>query len=156
MRFFLFLLFSVSYVFAIGQEKDKNLQYSDSHTIAEDTVKKEAVIRIYQDPLITELIKRNAQIHADNDSKIQGWRVQIYNSTGRETRAEVVQVRNQFLSKHPDLNAYIVYQPPIFRIRVGNFRTREEAYFHYRKLVRDYPSAYLVRDQIILPRLETQ
>lgn len=113
----------------------------------------EGTIRIIQNPLITELINRHAQNNLDAESRISGWRVQIYNSTGRETRADVTQIRNQFLSRHPELEAYIVYQPPIFRIRVGNFRTREDAYFYYKRLVRDYPSAYLVRDQINLPQL---
>jgi len=110
-------------------------------------------ITILQDPQITELISRHVAINIANESKISGWRIQIYNSTGKETRADALAVRTQFLAKHPDLEAYIIYQPPIFKIRIGNFRTREEAYYYYTKIISDYPASYLVKDQILLPKI---
>jgi len=112
-------------------------------------------ITIIQDSQIDELIERHIQINTDNESKIEGWRIQIYNSTGQETRKEANDVRNRFLAKYPDEQAYVIYQPPIFKIRVGNFRTREEAFALYKLVLQEFPVAYLVRDKIVLPKLPT-
>ncbi|HPY82137.1 MAG: SPOR domain-containing protein [Bacteroidales bacterium] len=118
-----------------------------------ETVAEQGTITINQDPQITELISRHVAINNASESKISGWRIQIYNSTGKETRADALAVRNQFLAKYPDLEAYIIYQPPIFKIRIGNFRTREEAYYYYTKIINDYAASYLIKDQIFLPKL---
>ncbi len=111
-------------------------------------------VKINQDARATELLDRHVEINKDNESKIEGWRIQIYNSSGSESKKEALEIRNKFLSKYPYLEAYTVYQPPFFKIRVGNFRTREEAYHFFKKIVQDFPVSYLVRDKIELPKLK--
>ena len=84
-------------------------------------------ITINQDPRIQELVNTHVAINKSNSGKVQGWRVQIYNSSGTNSRNEAQNVRKLFLSKYPDMGAYLIYQPPFFKIRVGDFRTYEEA-----------------------------
>jgi hypothetical protein len=50
---------------------------------------------------------------------------------------------------YPELKPYLIYQPPNYKLRVGNFRTPEEAEEYLQKLTRDFPSdVYLVHDTI--------
>ena len=56
-------------------------------------------------------------------------------------------------AKYPDMGAYLIYQPPFFKIRVGDFRTKDEAYTFYKKLLSDFPVSYLIADQINYPVL---
>ena len=110
-------------------------------------------ITINQDPRIQELVNTHVAINKANSGKVQGWRVQIYNSSGTNSRNEAQNVRKLFLSKYPDMGAYLIYQPPFFKIRVGDFRTKDEAYTFYKKLLSDFPVSYLIADQINYPTL---
>ena len=62
-------------------------------------------ITINQDPRIQELVNTHVAINKANSGKVQGWRVQIYNSSGTNSRNEAQNVRKLFLSKYPDMGA---------------------------------------------------
>jgi len=47
---------------------------------------------------------------------------------------------------------YIVYKPPYYRIRVGNFRTRAEAQRLLRLAAQRFEGAFITADQVILTR----
>ncbi len=87
-----------------------------------------------------------------SDNKIQGWRIQIYNSSGKEARDEANEYRNKFLSKYPNLRAYLVYQPPYFKIRVGDYLTKPDAFRLYKEILAEFPVSYLVPDKINFPQ----
>lgn len=112
------------------------------------------VITINQDARIEQLVERHIELNKSAKGTISGWRVQIYNSSGTNSRAEAQNVRKLFLSKYPDIGAYLIYQPPFFKIRVGDFRTKDEAYSLYKKLLTDFPVSYLITDHINLPQLQ--
>ena len=121
--------------------------FSQNDTPAEGT------ITINQNEQISELVNRHIEINKSKEGKIDGWRVQIYNSSGTNSRVEAQNARKLFLSKYPEETAYLIYQPPFFKMRVGDFRTKEEAYSFYKQLLPDFPVSYLVSDQINLPKL---
>lgn len=122
--------------------------FSQNDTPAEGT------IMINQNEQISELVNRHIEINKSKEGKIDGWRVQIYNSSGTNSRVEAQNARKLFLSKYPEETAYLIYQPPFFKMRVGDFRTKEEAYSFYKQLLPDFPVSYLVSDQINLPKLK--
>ncbi|MFW5851054.1 MAG: SPOR domain-containing protein [Bacteroidota bacterium] len=147
---FIALFFTFSTYAQDTNSVDSTHVFSSLRTIKTE---EQGSIHIYQDTLITELIGRHIQNNEKQENSISGWRIQIYNSTGKETRSDALQVRSEFLSQYPDLKTYVIYQPPIFKIRVGDFRTREEAYYYYKLIIKDYPISYMIKDDIILPEL---
>lgn len=110
-------------------------------------------VSIKQDERLVSLLNNHKALNIQNESKIQGWRVQIYNSSGVDSRKEAEDIRRKFLERYPDATVYVIYQPPFFKIRVGDFRTREDAYMLYKQIVQDFPISYLVNDIIQLPKL---
>lgn len=52
-----------------------------------------------------------------------GYRIQLYN--GFETEAK--KMRAKFRIKFPDIETYIVYKSPEWKIQVGNYKTKLEA-----------------------------
>ena len=108
---------------------------------------------INQDPRIESLINTHIAINKANTGKTSGWRIQIYNSSGSNSRAQAQSVRSSFLAKYPNVGAYLIYQPPFFKIRVGDFRTKAEAYAFYKQLLSDFPVSYLITDKINYPKL---
>ncbi|MFN5334191.1 MAG: SPOR domain-containing protein [Bacteroidota bacterium] len=55
---------------------------------------------------------------------VKGFRLQIMNTT---SRAEVLEAKSKMLSLYPEHKLYLIYQAPYFKLRMGNFKDREEA-----------------------------
>lgn len=82
---------------------------------------------------------------------IPGFRLQIHSGGDRDKAREV---KAKFLAANPGWSAYESYQSPNFRVRVGDFRSRLEASKALKSVVAEFPSAFVVEDDIHLPPLE--
>jgi hypothetical protein len=108
---------------------------------------------IEQDPRVDTLISRyilyNRRLNGMN-----GFRIQIFNSSEKNAREASGKVRAEFMSKFPDIISYASFdRPGYYKIRVGDYRTRIEG-TKYLLLVRKvFPDAYLVPDIINFPDL---
>jgi hypothetical protein len=77
--------------------------------------------------------------------KMYGYKVQLF--SGR-SRTQAATLKADFLAKYPEEHATIIYQQPNFKLRVGNYIDRLQAhkFLHLYKI--DFPSAFLVQDEI--------
>jgi hypothetical protein len=82
---------------------------------------------------------------------VPGFRIQIYSGGDRE---KVRETKSKFLASNLGWAAYESYQSPNFRIRVGDFRSRLEASASLKAIQMEFPSAFVVEDDIHLPVLE--
>jgi hypothetical protein len=117
-------------------------------------------LRIVQDEAIDTLISRyilmSSKIVQVNDGNygMDGYRIQIYNSSHRNAREESNKTRADFISKFPGIASYQKYsEPGYFKVRVGDFRTKSEATKVFLAISRVYPDAYIVPDIINFPEL---
>ena len=106
-------------------------------------------IVIQQDERLTQLLQNHIALNQSNESKTDGWRVQIHSSSNRQ-EAEAARVK--FMQNFPDYPTYFIYQPPMFKIRVGDFRTREDAFMLYKQTVKLFNVSYVISDLIQYPR----
>ncbi len=83
---------------------------------------------------------------------IPGYRIQIYKESGNTALDSALSVRDYFEARHPDVPAYITFNEPYYRLRVGDFRTRLEAIRFLSKIKREYPLAWEIKDEIHFPR----
>ena len=99
----------------------------------------------------SESIKQLAATHIEinEKAKIKGYRVKIHFGADK-TKAK--EVKAQFMAKYPDVPAYEKYDQPNFNIRVGDFRTKLEAYKFLKQVQVDFPAAFLVQDDIECPK----
>jgi hypothetical protein len=105
---------------------------------------------IHIDPRIDSLMKKQIQINEvttrDSRRNIPGYRIQVANSNNRN---EVFAVKTKIYQQYPELKPYIIYQPPNYKLKVGNFKTAEEAEPYLQKLTAVYPTGvYLIHDVI--------
>lgn len=107
-------------------------------------------VEIVQDASIDKLLLKHISIATETET-IEGYRIQIHFSGERE-KAKLV--KTKFLQQFPDVAAYEIYQQPNFKVRVGDFRSRLEAQKFMNELNSLFPSAFIVSDDIHLPRLE--
>ena len=109
-------------------------------------------VLVVQDSRLSDILTSQRDFNARRKT-IPGWRIQIYFATGRGAKEGAENLRDEFLSKHPDQKAYITYFAPYFKVYVGNFRNKHEA-AHYRlQIIDEYPDAWLVKDRIEWPDL---
>ncbi|MBL0046903.1 MAG: SPOR domain-containing protein [Bacteroidetes bacterium] len=107
-------------------------------------------VEISQSNEIDKLLLKHLQINSENES-IDGFRIQIHFGGERE---KAKTIKTKFLQQFPDVAAYEVYQQPNFKVRVGDFRTRLEAQKFMTEINTYFPSAFIVADEIHLPKLE--
>lgn len=119
-------------------------------------------LNINQDPALDTLISRYILANKNQEEKngytgIEGFRIQIYNSSKRNAREESSKVRAEFMSLFPDIVSDLLFaEPGYYKIRVGNFRSRAEATRLYLTISKKFPDADLVPDIINLPDLNTK
>lgn len=103
---------------------------------------------IKQDPAIDTLISKHILMNASKDG-VDGWRIQIYRGGHRTANEDSNKIRARFMEDFPDIATYRTFdRPNWFKVKVGDFRTREEAAKVFFDVVNKYPDAYLIRDVI--------
>ena len=124
-------------------------------------------LNIMQDPALDTLMNRyilanEIQEQKNGYSGIEGFRIQIYNSSDRNAKVESGKIRQEFInqfpeSQYPELITYQLFaEPAWYKIRVGNFRSRTEATRLYLIISKKFPNADLVPDIISLPDLNNK
>lgn len=77
--------------------------------------------------------------------KRKGFRVQIYSGSNRN---EAQNVQAHFKNLHPEMEAYIAYHEPNYRIKVGDFTSRAEANNYMRILRSQYSNVFVLQEDI--------
>ncbi len=84
---------------------------------------------------------------------ISGYRIQVFSDNN--SRTAKVEARNKardISEKFPELRTYVIYNAPFWRLRVGDFRTPEDANDVVVRLKEEFPSfskeIRVVRDRI--------
>ncbi len=105
-------------------------------------------LMIVQDPALDMLVNRHILYNARKEG-VDGWRIQIYRGGHRTANEDANRVRAKFMGDYPDINTYLTFdRPNWFKVKVGDFRTREEAAKVFFDIQKRYPDAYLIRDVI--------
>ncbi len=105
---------------------------------------------IQRDPRVDSLMNIQIRINEvttrDSRRNQPGFRIQIANSKDRN---EVFAIKTKIYQQYPELKSYLIYQPPNYKLKVGNFKTQQEAQPYMDKLTRFFPSGvYIVPDII--------
>lgn len=104
-------------------------------------------ITFNEDLRVKEMLRK----YTDSQSgKIKGYRVQIHFGADKNKAREL---KSKFLTKHSEMRAHEIFEPPYFKIRTGDFRTRLEAYRFLKEVQEMFPAAFIVQDEIELPPL---
>lgn len=101
-------------------------------------------VEVVADKRVGTLAEKHTEINQRGKSK--GYRVQIYFGSDK---AKAKEMKAKFLNLYGrEMRAYEPYEQPNFKIRVGDFRTRMEAYRFWKKIKADFPTAFIVESDI--------
>lgn len=77
--------------------------------------------------------------------KKRGFRVQIYSGANRN---EAYSVQSRFRNQYSDMDSYINYDEPNYRVKVGDFTSRSEANNFMRILRSQYSNVFVFQEDI--------
>lgn len=76
----------------------------------------------------------------------RGFRIQVISTNQRD---QAFRIKAELLTNFPDHKAYIIYQSPNFKVRIGNFIKKEDAEMLKSQLNKFYPrGVYIVDDAV--------
>ncbi len=83
---------------------------------------------VHKDSRMDALVKKQASIN-ERSKKItgrtmRGYRLLVLNTNSRD---EAIDAKTKIYKHFPDQKAYLTYQSPFFKLKAGNFQTRDEA-----------------------------
>jgi hypothetical protein len=112
-----------------------------------------AQVTVVADPAIGLLVAKHISINEEGKG-FPGFRVQIFSDSGNGARERANEKRSAFVSKYPDVPAYLDFNNPNFIVRVGDFRTKLEARKFLNTVAVDFPYSFVRKDMIQPPPIE--
>lgn len=106
------------------------------------------------DAKVSQLVGRQQELLTPIVGKSMGYRVQLFFSSGSNSREQANRVKNEFVSKYPNVAVYVVFKEPNFQVLAGDFRTRAEAVGFLHEIEFIFPQSFVVRDEIAYVRHE--
>ena len=108
-------------------------------------------VQVVQDSTVSVLLDES--INGKRELvQMNGFRMQIYSSNEQQNaRNEALELESKFKDKI-DQPVYVQHIPPFWKVRVGNFRSYDEANDYRVVFLEQFPeltrSAYIVKDKI--------
>lgn len=110
---------------------------------------------VHKDSRIEALVKKQAAIN-DRSKRItgrtmRGYRLMVLNTNSRD---EAIQAKTKIYKHFPDQKAYLTYQSPFFKLKAGNFQTRDEARRYQTLMNTIFPKGVFIISETIEVRPE--
>jgi hypothetical protein len=99
-----------------------------------------AKVTVSQDPKFEQLLNEKRKINSSitiNDR----YKIQIFNGDTENSKKTLT----DFKRENKNLDATIVFSTPLYKVWVGNFKTRIEAEKNLTDLKKKYPNAFLIK-----------
>ena len=107
---------------------------------------------IHQDSAITKRLTEMVYGIEQEIIEMDGYRVQIYSSNLQQVAKTEATRLERDLTDKVDVAVYVSYTPPFWKVRLGDFKTREEAIAFKNAFMEEHPElmgdTYIVRDKI--------
>jgi hypothetical protein len=108
-------------------------------------------VKVIQDSTVAVLL--NAAINGRQEYvEVDGFGVQVYSSNQQQTDKGEALDLDEKMKEKIDQAVYVQYLTPFWKVRIGDFRTYNEAKEYKKQLVTQFPDlmgdTYIVRDKI--------
>ena len=108
--------------------------------ICQKTYSQDGKVNVDQDVKFEQLLNEKRKINSSitiNDR----YKIQIFNGDTENSKKTLIDFKKEF----KNLDATIVFSTPLYKVWVGNFKTRIEAEKNLQLLKKRYPTAFLIK-----------
>lgn len=145
-RFLLLIgLISVSFVSRVSAQQYGVVEEHKSALI--ERLQKERVLLGNNVGSSGEANKPGVPLKTGRKVTARGYRVQIYSGS---SRTDAYSAQAKFKQTYKDLNTYVSYEQPNYRVKVGDFTSRNEAQALMNQLKRDYGAVFIFTETITI------
>ena len=114
----------------------------------------EATVNIGQSDAVEQSMRKH--IEANPARTLSGYRVRIFFDNKQTARNESEQTVERFRAMYHDIAVYRTYTNPYFKVTVGDCRTKSEAMHLLSQIKQNFPSAFVVKENIECPLVDGQ
>ena len=111
-------------------------------------------VEVHQTDVVKEAMGRH--VAANSLRELSGYRVRIFFDNKQTARVESEETLKRFESMYHDVVAYRSYANPYFKVTVGDFRTKSEAFRLLERIRHEFPSAFVVKESISFPVIDKE
>jgi hypothetical protein len=83
---------------------------------------------------------------------VMGYRIKIFSGSGHDAMERASKARARFLKNYEDVNAYLQYDAPDYKVYVGDCRTRSEVLKLFFEVKKEFPYAFPIPQAIKVMR----
>lgn len=160
--FVTFLSCSFSFAGTNGVVNKKHAESADSVAVSQvrkvsDIVRELSVqdaksngcIVVYQNEEINSLVQQQVV------GMVNGYRVQIFSSNnGQKARNKAFEIKTDIVNKHPNIEIYVTFNAPFWRVRIGNCLSKDAAQELRLWIIKEFPEyaseTYIVPDVVVI------
>ncbi|MBQ0161316.1 MAG: SPOR domain-containing protein [Bacteroidales bacterium] len=103
-------------------------------------------VDIKGDVAVSQLVQKHIELN-ERVRTIPGYRIQVASLSGTASKNRAFEMKERIHTTYPGVEAYVVFDEPNFKVKVGDFRTRLEAYVFLLHIKADFPGT-IIRDNI--------
>ena len=140
-----FILLSFILLSNISFSQDEVTEKSNIFTDLQE--KSGGTVKIYESPTIRLQMEKHMNSFAKKEG-VRGYRIQIFFGSSKSAQKLAIEARAKFISTHKNVKAYIEYNAPYFKVRVGDYREQSDALRLLQEIAVEYPEAFVVKDII--------
>ena len=118
--------------------------------LGQETIKTTGNSRFIQDQRVETLVRKHIAINETRQT-ISGFRIQIFFDSGNLSKSKASKVYDDFITRFPEIPAYLTFKAPNYKVRIGDFRTRLDAQRFMRTIATEFPDAWVIADEINPP-----
>lgn len=109
-------------------------------------------VEVIKDARIDGLVRKQGMVVPPATSpQITGYRVQLFFDSDRKL---VDEARSKFIAAYPKIDTYVIFTAPNYILKVGDFRSELEAERVKDNLFKDFPTSFIVKELVNLPRID--
>ena len=167
MKFFqnhIILLFTILLLSTVGNAQT-SFQKNEILEELNSDIQGKGDVKVYQDESITHILGRPMgpprTVYTTADGSVQyyktrGYKIQAFSGNNQRTSRDEANRKQSMINQlYPEHETVVLFESPFWRLRVGNFETREEAEEVMQDLRASFPSfgreMYIVVDEVKIP-----
>lgn len=136
-----------------GQVAETPIKQENVFTAITQPFPQQGKVIINQDKSIELLVVRYTA-YRNSASQLSGYRIRIFSASGSSARTRAYAERDRFASLYPGYPIYLEYEAPNFKVYIGDFRNRHEAFRVFKQISANFKNAFVVPANINLPKID--
>ncbi len=107
---------------------------------------KQGQVELTGDTEVSRLVLKHIEFN-ERVQTVPGYRIQIAALSGPNSRNQAFELKRRFKEQYPDVEVYIIFSEPNFRVKAGDFTSKLDAFVFMQRIKSQYPGT-IVKENV--------